>query len=178
MKKIIEHVKLELETTLSDIENLLIAKLKSITISFNTNDLTEKYFNEKLLPLIKEETNVIYVFKLKSDFDLTYHLKNNKIKDKSIKFPQINHKSNTKVLYIGSVQNNFKNRIKQHLGFGSKSTYSLKLCKWAKKEKLEIVIEYFILKNIHSKITLRLIENMLANSLKPQFGKYDKNKTK
>jgi hypothetical protein len=91
MKKIIEHVKLELETTLSDIENLLIAKLKSITISFNTNDLTEKYFNEKLLPLIKEETNVIYVFKLKSDFDLTYHLKNNKIKDKSIKFPQINH---------------------------------------------------------------------------------------
>ena len=60
------------------------------------------------------------------------------------------------------------------MGFGSESTYSLKLVKWAKKEKLDVVIEYFVLENTSSKITLRLIENNLANILKPQFGKHDK----
>ena len=64
------------------------------------------------------------------------------------------------------------------MGFGSESTYSLKLVKWAKKEKLDIVIEHFILENTSSVITLRLIENILANILKPQFGKHDKIKTK
>ena len=74
---------------------------------------------------------------------------------------------------VGSVLSNFKGRVKQHLGFGSKSTYSLKLAKWAKKEKLDVVVEYFVLEKTSSKITLRLIENMLANILKPQFGKHD-----
>jgi hypothetical protein len=97
-----------------------------------------------------------------------------KIDDKSVKLPQINKDSSFEVLYVGSVQNNFQKRIKEHLGYGSNTTYSLKLCKWAKKEKLNIIIEYFVLENTKSKITLKLIENILANTLRPQFGKHDK----
>ena len=42
------------------------------------------------------------------------------------------------------------------------------------KPKSGNVIEYFVLEKTSSKITLRLIENILANILKPQFGKHDK----
>ena len=119
---------------------------------------------QRILKIISKN-NLMYFHKYKNNH------KNNKL-------PQINHNSTSKVLYVGSVLSNFKGRIKQHLGFGSKSTYSLKLGKWAIKEKLDIVIEYFVLENTNSVITLRLIENILANSLKPQFGKHDKIKTK
>jgi hypothetical protein len=176
MKKLLAQAKTELEIALLDIKKF--SALRSKSLPFNTNDLSEKYINEIILPKIKGDNQVIYIFKLKRKLDLISTLEKYKNNHKNNKLPQINHNSTSKVLYVGSVLSNFKGRIKQHLGFGSKSTYSLKLGKWAIKEKLDIVIEYFVLENTSSVITLRLIENILANSLKPQFGKHDKIKTK
>jgi hypothetical protein len=170
MKKAIKHSIEELELAKFDLEKCL--KIKSKLFKFNTHDLSLNYFNEKISPNINGDKHVIYIIKINRTYDLTKVLNKYKSSDANVKFPQINKKNfNSEVLYVGSVQNNFKGRVKQHLGFGSKSTYSLKLAKWAKKEKLDIVIEYFVLENTNSKITLRLIENILANILKPQFGK-------
>ena len=177
MKKLLAQAKTELEIALLDIKKF--SALRSKSLPFNTNDLSEKYINEIILPKINVDNQVIYIIKLNGICNLTEALNKYKSSDANIKLPKINKENfNSEVLYVGSVQNNFKGRIKQHLGFGSESTYSLKLAKWAKKENLNIVIEYFVLENTNSVITLRLIENILANILKPQFGKHDKIKTK
>ena len=172
MKKAIKHSIEELELAKFDLEKCLNTKSKSFT--FNTFDLSLNYFDDKITQNISRIENVIYIIKMNRHCDLTEVLNKYKSSDANIKLPKINKENfNSEILYVGSVQNNFKGRIKQHLGFGSKSTYSLKLAKWAKKEKLDVVIEYFVLEKTSSKITLRLIENMLANILKPQFGKHD-----
>lgn len=171
MKKAIKHSIEELELAKFDLEKCL--KTKSISFTFNTCDLSLNYFDEKISPDIKGVKHVIYIIKINRTYDLTKVLNKYKSSDANIKLPKINKENfNSEVLYVGSVQNNFKGRIKQHLGFGSESTYSLKLVKWAKKEKLDVVIEYFVLEKTSSNITLRLIENILANILKPQFGKH------
>jgi hypothetical protein len=176
MKKAIKHSIEELELAKFDLEKCL--NTKSESFKFNTFDLSLNYFYDKISPNINGDKHVIYIIKINRTYDLTQILNKYKSSDANIKFPQINKENfDSEVLYVGSVQNNFKGRIKQHLGFGSESTYSLKLAKWAKKEKLDVVIEYFVLENTSSKITLRLIENILANILKPQFGKHDKIKT-
>ena len=177
MKKLLAQAKTELEIALLDIKKFSAFRSKSLYL--NTNDLSEKHLNEIILPKINLDNQVIYIIKLNGICNLTEALNKYKSSDANIKLPKINKENfNSEVLYVGSVQNNFKGRIKQHLGFGSESTYSLKLAKWAKKENLNIVIEYFVLENTNSVITLRLIENILANILKPQFGKHDKIKTK
>lgn len=107
---------------------------------------TEVEMDDKITQNISRIENVIYIIKMNRHFDLTEVLNKYKSSDANIKLPKINKENfNSEILYVGSVQNNFKGRIKQHLGFGSKSTYSLKLAKWAKKEKLDVVIEYFVL---------------------------------
>ncbi len=176
MKKAIKHSIEELELAKFDLEKCLNTKSKSFT--FNTFDLSLNYFYENIASNISPKNSVVYIIKMCDSYDLTNIFEKFKSENNEMKLSKIN-KSNkeSKVLYVGSVQNNFKGRIKQHLGFGSESTYSLKLVKWAKKEKLDIVIEHFVLENTSSVITLRLIENILANILKPQFGKHDKIKT-
>ena len=173
MKKVIKHSIEELEIAKFDLEKCLNTKSKSF--KFNTFDLSLNYFNENIASNISPKNSVVYIIKMSDSYDLTEVLNRYKSSDANIKLPQINKENfNSEVLYVGSVQNNFKGRIKQHLGFGSESTYSLKLVKWAKKEKLDIVIEYIVLENTNSVITIRLIEKYLANILKPQFGKHDK----
>lgn len=134
MKKAIKHSIEELALAKFDLERCLNTKSKSFT--FNTFDLSLNYFEDKITQNISRSENVIYIIKMNRHCDLTEVLNKYKSSDANIKLPKINEENfNSKVLYVGCVQNNFKDRIKQHLGFGSKSTYSLKLDKWAKKRK-------------------------------------------
>jgi hypothetical protein len=177
VKKIINQANKELALAIFDLQNCL--KIKPLSFSFNSAELSLKYYNEIVAPKIKGEKNVIYIIKSNEKYNLTKALKKFKSLNSTMKLPQINENNfDSKVLYVGSVQNNFKNRIKQHLGFGSNTTYSLKLGLWTVREKLNITIEYFVLENTNSDITLKLLETMLAYSLKPAFGKHDKIKMK
>ena len=128
MKNAIKYAIKELALASFDLEKCL--KIKSKLFTFNTHDLFEKYLNEIILPKIKGDNHVIYIIKIKRNYNLTEALNKYKSSDANIKLPKINKENfNSEILYVGSVQNNFKGRIKQHLGFGSKSTYSLKLAK-------------------------------------------------
>lgn len=173
MKKVLSQAQNQLEKALLDIKRFPMFRSKSLPL--NSSDLCEKYLHENILSKINDDKQVIYIIKTKSGANLTEVLSKYKSSNSRLKLPQINKRNfNSEVLYVGSVQKNFRDRVKQHLGFGSISTYSLKLSKWTKKEKLDFVIKYYVLGTTNSEITLKLIENNLANILKPQFGKYDK----
>ena len=64
------------------------------TKNFNTNDLSEKYINEIILPKIKGDNQVIYIIKLKRKLNLISTLEKYKNNHKTNKFPQINNNSN------------------------------------------------------------------------------------
>lgn len=173
MRKVLSQTQNQLEKALLDIKRFPLFRSKSLVLY--SSDLCEKYLHENILSKINNDNQVIYIIKTKGGANLIEVLSEYKSSNAKIKLPQINKGNyNSEVLYVGSVQKNFRDRIKQHLGFGSMSTYSLKLSKWTKKEKLDFVIKYYVLGKTNSEITLKLIENNLANILKPQFGKYEK----
>lgn len=70
------------------------------------------------------------------------------------------------VLYVGSVKSNFRKRFREHLGLGSKSTYSMQLKYWA-PESLKLKC-YFI--EVEKDLTTDL-EVALAKKLRPLIGK-------
>jgi len=78
--------------------------------------------------------------------------------------PRLNKPSQT--MYVGSSTTNLKKRIKEHLGEGSKSTYSLQLKYWFKGNYKITIYTYDISSNI-----LQIIEDNLAYNFKPAFGK-------
>jgi hypothetical protein len=171
MKKAIEHSLEELELAKFDLEKCFNTKSKSFT--FNTCDLSLNYFDEKIAPNISIKKSVVYIIKVNDNYDLTNIFEKYKSENNDVKLSKINKRNKeSKVLYVGSVLSNFKGRLKQHLGFGSKSTYSLKMNKWATTKKLEITIEYFLINDFSSELTIRILEKKLAVFLKPQFGKH------
>ena len=171
MNKAIKHSIEELELAKFDLEKCLKTKSKSFT--FNTCDLSLNYFDENIASNISPKNSAVYIIKLNDSCDLTNVFEKYKSENNEVKLSKINkNNKESKVLYVGSVMSNFKSRLKQHLGFCSKSTYSLKLNKWAKTKKLEITIEYFLITDLSSELTIRILEKKLALLLKPQFGKH------
>jgi hypothetical protein len=80
------------------------------------------------------------------------------------KCPKANEAS--KVMYVGSSLGGIKRRIKEHKGYGSKSTYALNLDSWFKQPCRITVYEYDVRPQV-----LQLIEDSLAHDLEPAFGK-------
>lgn len=162
-----------LKQSLRDVKNNYPLKPAPEILSFNISDLYDSVRMEnRVFKKIKHNTNIVYIFKLKKECDLKSKVQDVKQNSVGLKLPKINKDSNNKVLYVGSVKQGFKTRISQHLGFGSNSTYSLQLKKWALNEKIYISIEYFVLENIQSDLTLSLFESAIAKELKPQLGKH------
>jgi len=71
-------------------------------------------------------------------------------------------------LYVGSSTTGLKKRIKEHLGDGSKSTYSLQLKHWF-NGNYKITIKVYDDKI--SREVIQIIEDNLSHQLKPAFGK-------
>ncbi len=85
---------------------------------------------------------------------------------KERKCPKLNKASS--VLYVGSSTTGLKKRIKEHIGDGSKSTYSLQLKHWF-KGSYKITIKVYDDKI--SREIIQIIEDNLSHQLKPAFGK-------
>ena len=73
----------------------------------------------------------------------------------------------SKVLYVGSSTTGIRNRIQGHLGNGPKGTYALQLKHWFIGQYKIVIRDYG---EIDREI-IQLIEDDLADSLKPSFGK-------
>lgn len=83
-------------------------------------------------------------------------------------YPRFNNQS--EFIYVGSSSNIFQ-RFKEHLGYGSQSTYSLQLAHWARDLNLElnfVCARYS--EDIASDIT-QAIEDRLWDVLSPMFGR-------
>lgn len=74
--------------------------------------------------------------------------------------------SPSKTMYVGSSTTGVKNRIKQHIGDGHKSTYSLHLKHWF-DGKYKITIKEFD----KTREVIQIIEDDISDRLKPAFGK-------
>ena len=118
------------------------------------------------------KAKAIYIIKSASvDLNATSdHLKILKSK-KKFKYPKINQVQNSNVLYVGSSSTGLKNRLKQHLDQGHRSTYALHMKTWDKEHRsnIEIEVRYYD-KNL-SRDVLQIIEDALRYELNPIFGK-------
>jgi len=78
--------------------------------------------------------------------------------------PTLNQPSN--MMYVCSSTTNLANRIKQHIGDGYEQTYALNLKHWFKGDYKITVKTYNVPREV-----LQIVEDDLAVSLKPAFGK-------
>lgn len=85
-------------------------------------------------------------------------------------YPRFIHQS--EFLYVGS-SSKLSQRFKEHLGYGSKKTYSLQLCHWASNLNLELDFIYakYPQDIARDRNVIQVIEDTLWNELKPMFGR-------
>lgn len=118
--------------------------------------------------------------KTKNDLiNLFYHFKEeNKSRVKNEN--RINHSkyngSDSNYLYVGSSINDFKSRLKDHLGVKKGlRTYGLHLSKWDKDINYSIRIKTYEIKHINDlenkRNLVEIIEQQFWDTLKPVFGK-------
>jgi hypothetical protein len=170
MNEILKHAVNIVDSMKNDLENLIKVNQVNYKISFNLNMFTEEHFVNNM-PQINTKNKVIYMFHIEGDLNIQSFLEFRKENKHSIKLPKINKtNTNSKVLYVGSVNENFKTRIQQHLGFGSDKTYSLQLKKWVSNNIL-FTLDYYILEEINE-LTLRLLERNFASSMQPILGRH------
>ena len=81
----------------------------------------------------------------------------------------------SETLYLGSTMSNFKNRIKQHLGWGNYRTYSLHLSKWDNGLDYTLNLKVYRISNLSDKQLERgfveLVEQDIWDQCNPLFGK-------
>ena len=137
------------------IENCKIAKESSPTVEFEFSDLSG-------LDNIKQ---AIYVIEeIDGDIEETFHRFSRYKEKKERKCAKLNAPS--QVMYVGSSTTGVRKRIEQHLGEGHVGTYALHMKHWfAGKHKITIK-QYCVTREV-----LQIIEDDLADQLKPAFGK-------
>lgn len=161
--------------------------LPVVSFPFNCSNLINKPHEEiaRFEQLIKDK-------KLDNSRPIIYWFEINSIKDsvslideidtyrktKEGKVPPTNSKNiSDNILYVGKVRKNFKGRINQHLGYGSKNTWSLQLKHWASDLGLNLTLNYIQLSETQSdikvgNIKLAIYEQCVAEKLNPILGKH------
>ena len=125
----------------------------------------EFVFNE--LSDLENISIAIYIIEeIAGNAEETFSKLNNYKSLKERKCPKLNKASS--ILYVGSSTTGLKKRIKEHLGDGSKSTYSLQLEHWFNGNS-KITIKVY--DNEISREVIQIIEDNLSHQLKPAFGK-------
>lgn len=130
--------------------------------NFPYNILKQEFPNDlkEFIEKIDKEKRLIYKMSLETSIENKQILKAAECIKKSRAVSRRNKDEDSKdnVLYIGSKQKNFEQRLKEHLGYGSKSTYALQLVHWRDKISSDFIIKielyyydelpYMMLKNI------------------------------
>lgn len=121
------------------------------------------------LSLLNDVKTAIYIIEEINRNEEQTFLDLQKYKDtKERNCPKLNKPSN--IMYIGSSTTDIKKRLKEHMGFGNKNTYSLQLKYWFKGQYKITVQVYDV-----SREVLQIIEDNLSYQLKPAFGKLGSN---
>lgn len=88
--------------------------------------------------------------------------------------PTISKATSHDILYVGKVIKGFQGRVLQHLGYKSPGTWSLQLKHWTKdfNPSLNLKLNYIQLDKEINSTTLALLEQRVAEELKPILGKH------
>ncbi len=81
------------------------------------------------------------------------------------------HAKNNGVIYVGSSRDKISYRIKQHLGLGPKTTYSLQMRSWADWVSGNVTISVLRLPKGTSREALQAVEDSMWCDLLPEFGR-------
>lgn len=171
---------LDLAEKLNDIE---IKEFQDFVL--NAGDFRNLDTFNSTVSVLKNTLPIIYTIELiheenKNDFLKKFELfyQNNKLKRKNL--DRVNHSrynaNSSNILYVGSSMNDFKSRLKDHLGIKKGiRTYGLHLSKWDDNLPYSIRIKtYEISSNTNMEIertTVEIIEQQIWDTLKPVFGK-------
>ncbi len=178
IKKVKKAIINDLVSIIDGIKNIQFEK--KMSYKFNTKDLQNVQYVENFLNQIKNQINhkkykYIYTFCLPDNFlknNVYNRYKNAKESNKSERaYARLNSKS--PCLYVGSSKG-LTPRIKQHLGFGPKGTYSMQLYYWCQNLDLEITLNIYAFDNSISMKAFQAFEDGAWNSLKPMLGKQGK----
>ena len=157
------------------VENVLPVKTKSWIIQ--TKDLVEDGAEPTLVEEIKiwagKGGSYLYTISREStepsNEDVSSSFAHAKASEKGKRaYARLNSPSS--IIYVGSSEK-IHQRIKEHLGFGAKGTYSLQLSAWAPPLSLSLKLwcaQYP--ENTHTDV-LQALEDALWSQLKPMFGR-------
>lgn len=137
------------------IHNCQLAKNTSPIKEFELHNLSDLDNIDKAIYIIEE---------IDGDKNKTFNdfIKYRDKKERSCS--KLNAPSN--ILYVGSSTSGIKKRLEQHIGNGHKSTYALHLKYWFIGKYKITIKQYDTTQDI-----LQIIEDDLADRLKPAFGK-------
>jgi len=174
-KNFLKETATQLKGLANRVEQVDFQEKKEISISFEA--ITEDKANEVCDMLSNWEkknrgNRYIYIIQASNDTDIDkcYHqyekAKTNNVGGRA--YARINKPSRT--FYIGS-SSSLGSRIKQHLGFGPKGTFSLQTAYWLNEifGELNIIIWRFS-KEISQEI-IQVVEDGLWGKCKPMFGR-------
>lgn len=152
------------------------------TFSFSNQDINnetaEKFLNDLIqMGIGKRNGRVLYYFKINNEVsasaiaNLITQLKSGPNK-KEYALPRVNKitHDNNPVLYVGKTDKDFLSRFKQHLGFGSPSTYALHLVRWSDQLPLDLELNFAIFDDVDM-LSLEHVESVLHYALKPILGR-------
>ena len=142
------------------------------TLKMNTSNESE---NIDILKTIKNNIPMIYIIKTKEKIDIE-EVKKEKERLTADGFGMFrinckkidNNPNQSKCLYVGSSKK-LRDRLKQHIGTNSKSTYALHLSKWWKNKEIEIEIYEVV-----DFTNMQLYEDCLWQKYKPILGREGK----
>lgn len=186
-----ENIKQFQDKIASAIKELDIKQIIKNDQTFNIccSDLDDGYTQsddfKSLLCRIEQSLPTIYWFEITSSCFLELKEKINVLRDeKYFKVPPERSKyTSDNILYVGKVIKDFRGRVSQHLGYRSNTTWSLQLKHWAKDltPNLNLKLHYIQFNKEKSnlsfseeieKISLAILEQCVAEELKPILGKH------
>lgn len=134
----------------------------------------EKDLSEFLKINDSKDERFIYKIDIDSSNNIIDAATNFKKNNKEIALSRINEGAKTNVLYIGSSEKGVEKRLREHLGFGAKSTYSMQLHHLIRESnltELSITINIYPFEGSIGATLLKNIEFALWHKYKPFLGK-------
>lgn len=159
-----------------DIEQIIKSACQ---FNFCCSDLDDNYRTsalESLKKCIDQSLPTIYWLEITSAYPIDLVKEIERLRNGgNFKVPPTNEKdTSNNILYVGKVIKDFRGRVSQHLGYRSSGTWSLQLKHWATNlnPPLTLKLNYIQLNKEINNISLSILEQCIAEELKPILGKH------
>jgi len=168
-----EHL-LQLAARVTDVVPIEIGSFRISTRKLNSN-IEQKTLLDEVAARTHKNYLYLYYVQVMNNPDLAEvkrSFSNAKEREKKRRaYPRFNRQS--AFFYVGS-SSNISQRFKEHLGYGSEKTYSIRLAHWAGSLNLELDFVYARYRESIAPDVIQVIEDTLWDTLSPMFGRKGK----